>query len=61
MLKVNKGLRYLLILLALSLFLVGCGSSQKALSVQSGPTDPNYRGVIYQDNLKGPDSGKPNI
>ncbi|QGP90856.1 hypothetical protein MGLY_01680 [Neomoorella glycerini] len=59
----KKGLKYLLILLAFSLFLAvlaGCGS-KKTISVQSGPTDPNYRGVIYQEGLQGPESGKPNI
>ncbi|GFN22136.1 MAG: hypothetical protein IMW96_10125 [Thermoanaerobacteraceae bacterium] len=50
-----------LLLTALSLFLLSCGSNLKNISVQSGPTDPNYRGVIYEDKLGGSDSGKPNI
>lgn len=57
----KKNVVYWLLLLIVSLFLLSCSSNKKAVSVQSGATDPNYRGVIYEDKLGGPDSGKPNI
>jgi hypothetical protein len=58
---VKKNIIYWVLLVVLSLFLLSCTSNKKAMSVQSGATDPNYRGVIYEDKLMGPDSGKPNI
>lgn len=57
----KRFLSSLLVILTIALFLAGCGSSKKSVSVQSGSTDENYRGVIYQDSLQGQESGKPNI